>query len=161
MNNLILKQTIILSAILGVALGVITLIPFMRGFSFLILILCASALVIVYMKRHELIGVITIQEGAMLGAVSGFVSFITFSIAFIPLVSIVGLIFKSYYTFGIPTLFSAGGFFVMILLVIFAALLSALMNAFAGLTTAYVYEFLSGVKEEEAQAEHVEFEIKD
>ena len=159
MNPLLIKQTSVLSAILGGILGVLTLIPFVRNFSFLILILCISAVIIVYMKRHELIGIIDLREGAILGGVIGFVSFIAFSIVFIPLVTIVGLIFKGYYTYGIGYMLKVSGFFVLVILVIFLAVLSALMNAFAGLVTAYVYEILTGFKKEEN--ENVDFEIKE
>ena len=46
----------------------------------------------------------------------------------------------------------------MIMLLFFLALISALMNAFSGLTTAYVYELLSGLKK--AENENIDFEIK-
>lgn len=159
MNPLLIKQTSILSAILGGILGVLTLIPFVRNFSFMILILCISAVVIIYMKKHDLIGIIDAKEGAIIGAVIGFVSFIAFSIVFIPLVSIVGLIFKNYYTYGILYMIKVSGFFVLSMLVVFLGVLSALMNAFTGLVTAYVYEMLTGIKKE--QNENVDFEIKE
>lgn len=159
MNPLIVKQTAILSAILGGIIGVLTLIPFVRNFSFMILILCISAVIIVYMKKNDLIGIIDVKEGAILGAIIGFVSFIAFSIVFVPLVAIIGLIFKGYYTFGITSLLQVSGFFVLIMLVIFLGILSALVNSFSGLVTAYIYEILSGVKKEEN--ENVDFEIKE
>lgn len=160
MNPLLVKQTAILSAILGGILGVLTLIPFIRNFSFLLLVLCASAIVIIYMKKNDLIGIIDVKEGAILGAIIGFVSFIAFSVVFVPLVALVGLIFKNYYTFGIIFMLKSG-FFVLIMLVIFLGILSALMNAFAGLVTAYAYEVLSGVKKEDKKEENIDFEIKD
>ena len=161
MNKIVVKQTAILSAILGGILGVLTLIPFVRNFSFMLLMLCISTVVIIYMKRNDLIGIIDAREGAILGGIIGFVSFIAFSIVFIPLVAIVGLIFKGYYTFGITYMLRISGLFVLIMLVGFLGLLSALMNAFAGLVTAYVYEVLSGVKKEEKQNENIDFEIKE
>lgn len=160
MNPLLVKQTAILSAILGGILGVLTLIPFVRNFSFMLLVLGIAAVVIIYMKKNDLIGIIDIKEGAILGAIIGFVSFIAFSVVYVPLVALVGLIFKNYYTFGI-TFMLKSGFFVLIMLVIFLGILSALMNAFAGLVTAYVYEVLTGVKKEEKKDENVDFEIKD
>ena len=159
MNALLVKQTAILSAILGGILGLLTLIPFVRNFSFMLLILCVSAVILVYMKKKDLIGVIDLKEGAVLGGIIGFVSFIAFSVVFVPLVTIVGLIFTKYYTFGIKYLMQASGFFVLVMILLFLALLSALMNAFAGLTTAYAYEILSGMKKE--QNENVDFEIKE
>lgn len=161
MNPLIVKQTAILSAILGGILGVLTIIPFVRNFSFMLLILAISAVVIVYMKKNNLIGIIDVREGAILGGIIGFVSFVAFSIVFVPLVSIVGLIFKGYYTYGILYLLKMSGFFVLITLIVFLGILSALMNAFSGLVTAYVYEVLSGIKKEEKEEEHIDFEIKE
>lgn len=161
MNPMIVKQTAILSSILGGILGVLTLIPFVRNFSFMLLILAISAVVIVYMKKNDLIGIIDVKEGALLGAIIGFVSFVAFSIVFVPLVVIVGMIFKGYYTFGISYMLQASGFFVLVMLVVFLGLLSALMNAFAGLVTIYLYEVLSGVKKEEKAKENIDFEIKE
>lgn len=157
MNQLLMKEIAILSAILGGILGVITLIPFIKTFAFMALILCVSAIVLVYMKKNDAIGIINTKEGAILGAISGFVSFIAFSIVFVPLVSIIGLIFKSYNTYGILYLLKASGFFVLVMLIIFIAILSALMNAFSGLVTAYVYEYLTGIKKE--ANENFEIEI--
>jgi hypothetical protein len=56
-------------------------------------------------------------------------------------------------------MFKMMGFFVTIMIIFFVSILSALMNAFAGLTTAYVYEILSGIKKE--QNENIDFEIKE
>lgn len=161
MNPIVVKQTAILSAILGGILGVLTLIPFVRNFSFLLLIVCISAVVIIYMKKNDLIGIIDVKEGAILGGIIGFVSFMAFSVVFVPLVAIVGWIFKGYYTFGITYMLKISGFFVLVMLMVFMGSLSALMNAFAGLVTVYIYEILSGIKKEEKQEENVDFEIKE
>lgn len=161
MNQLIVKQTAILSAILGAILGFLTLIPFIGNFSFTVLILCISAVIIVYMKKNDLIGIIDVREGAILGGIIGFISFITFSIVFIPFAAILGLIFKTYYFGWLAMLLKASGFFVLVMLVIFVAILSALMNAFSGLVTAYFYEILSGLKKEEKEKETIDFEIKE
>jgi len=159
MNPILVKQTAILSAILGGILGVLTLIPFVRGFAFMLLILCVSAVIIVYMKKNELIGIIDVKEGAILGAVIGFVSFIAFSIIFAPLAMLVGLILPKTYIGYLANFFKTLPFFIFVMLSIFGAILSALMNSFAGLVTAYGYEALSGMKKE--SNESVDFEIKE
>lgn len=160
MNILLLKQVALFSALIGGAIGVITLIPFVGTLSFLTLILFLSAIIIVYLKKHDLIGIIDMKEGAILGAVIGFASFITFFIVFAPLSILIGFIAKGYYVGHLLRIFfeNFGGFFVMIILLFFLALISALMNAFSGLTTAYVYELLSGLKK--AENENIDFEIK-
>lgn len=160
MNILLLKQVALFSALIGGAIGILTLIPFIGTFSFLTLILFLSAIIIVYLKKRDLIGIIDMREGAILGAVIGFASFITFAIVFTPLSIVIGLIFKSYYIGHLLQIFfeNFGGIFVVIMLLLFVGLISALMNAFAGLTTAYIYEVLSGLKK--AENENIDFEIK-
>lgn len=162
MNQLIVKQVAILSAILGGILGVLTVIPFISALSFPILMLGLAAIVIVYLKKNDLIGIIDVRDGAILGAIIGAVAFIAFSIVYIPLASLVGLIFKSYVSIRwVGMLFNITGFFVLVMLVIFVSLLCALFNSFTGLVTAYLYEILSGVKKEEAEKETIDFEIEE
>lgn len=160
-NELLLKQIAILSAIAGGALGFLTIFPFINIFSVTILIICLSAGILVYMKRENLIGIFDMKEGSILGAVVGFVSFIAAAIVYIPCDLILGLIpataFKAHF---IMRFFfnSFGSFIVLLMLVFFVSLLSALMNAFAGLATSYVYELLTGLKKE--SNESINFDIK-
>lgn len=160
-NELLLKQVAILSAIAGGALGLLTIFPFVNIFSVSILVICLAAGVLVYMKRENLIGLFDMREGAILGAVVGFVSFVAAAVVYVPCDIILGLIpipaFKAHF---IMRFFfnSFGSFIVMLMLIFFVALLSALMNAFAGLATSYVYELLTGLKKE--TNENFDFEIK-
>jgi hypothetical protein len=161
MNEIILKQIAILSAIAGGALGALSLIPYVNIFTLTILFLCVAAFVLVYMKRENLIGIFDLREGAILGSIVGFVSFVAASVVYIPIDLLLGIIplpilqshFFLKYFFN-----SFGGILVLLMLVFFAALISALMNAFAGLATSYVYEILTGFKKEENES--VNFEIK-
>ena len=158
-NELLLKQVAILSAIAGGALGVLTIFPYINIFSVSILVICLAAGILVYMKRGNLIGVFDMKEGAILGGVIGFVSFIAAAVVYTPIDIILGLIpiFKAHF---IMRFFfnSFGSIIVLIMLIFFIALLSALMNAFAGLATSYVYELLTGLKKESNDS--VDFEIK-
>ena len=161
MNLLLLKQISLISAFAGAILGFITIVPYVSFLSFMVLILCLAALVIVYLKQNELIGIISVREGCIFGALIGFVSFIAFSVVYAPLSMLLGWIFPSY-TQGFLRFFltSFGSFIVMVLLMILMAGLSALFNAFAGFVTAYVYELITGVKKENNQNSSVDFEIK-
>ena len=160
-NELLLKQIAILSAIAGAALGFLTIFPYINIFSLSILVICLAAGILVYMKRENLIGIFDMREGAILGAVIGFVSFIAAAIVYVPCDIILGLIplpiFKAH--FIIRFFFNSfGSVIVMFMLIFFIALLSALMNGFAGLATSYVYELLTGLKKE--SNESVDFEIR-
>ena len=161
MNLLLLKQISIISAFAGALLGFITIVPYVSFLSFMLLIICLSAFVIVYLKQNEFIGIISIKEGCIFGALIGFVSFIAFSVIYAPLSMLLGWLLPSY-TQGFLRFFltSFGSFVVMVLLMILMSGLSALFNAFTGLVTAYAYELITGVKKENNQNSSVDFEIK-
>ena len=161
MNLLLLKQLSILSAFAGAILGFITIIPYVSFISFMLLILCLSAFVLAYLKQNELIGIISVREGCIFGAVIGFVSFLAFAVVFTPISMLLGWLIPSY-TQGFMRFFlgSFGSFIVMIFLIIFMGGISALFNAFSGLVTAYVYELITGVKKENNENSSVDFEIR-
>ena len=161
MNLLLLQQLSILSAFAGTILGFITIIPYVSFISFMLLILCLSAFVLAYLKQNELIGIISVREGCIFGAVIGFVSFLAFAVVFTPISMLLGWLIPSY-TQGFMRFFlgSFGSFIVMIFLIIFMGGISALFNAFSGLVTAYVYELITGIKKENNQNSSVDFEIR-
>lgn len=161
MNLLILKQLSILSLFAGAILGFITIIPYVSLFSFLILILCLSAFIITYLKQNDLIGLISVKEGCIFGAVIGFVSFISFSIIYAPISMLIGWLVPTY-SQGFLRFFltSFGSVIVMILLMLLMAGISALFNGFAGLITAYVYELISGIKKETNENNTIDFTIE-
>lgn len=161
MNLLLLKQLSILSAFAGAILGFITIIPYVSFISFMLLILCLSAFVLAYLKQNELIGIISVREGCIFGAVIGFVSFLAFAVVFTPISMLLGWLIPSY-TQGFMRFFlgSFASFIVMIFLIIFMGGISALFNAFSGLVTAYVYELITGIKKENNQNSSVDFEIR-
>ncbi len=161
MNLLLLKQLSILSAFAGVILGLVTIVPYLSLFSFLILVSCLSAFVLVYLKQNELIGLISIREGCIFGAVIGFVSFIAFSIVYAPISMLLGWLIPAY-TQGFLRFFmtSFGSVVVMILLMILMAGISAMFNGFTGLVTVYVYELITGIKKNPDENTSVDFEIK-
>ncbi len=161
MNLLLLRQLSILSLFAGAILGLITIIPYVSMFSFLLLVLCLSAVILVYLKKNDLIGIISIKEGCIFGAVIGFVSFVAFSVIYAPISILIGYLIPSY-TQGFLKFFmtSFGSIIVMILLMLLMAGISALFNGFAGLVTAYVYELISGMKKEANENNTIDFEIK-
>lgn len=161
MNLIILKQLAILSAFAGIALGLITIIPYLSFISFMILFVFLSAFILVYLKKNDLIGIINTREGCIYGTLIGFVSFITFSLVYTPLSMLIGWLIPSY-TQGFLRFFlnSFGSLIVMFLLMILMAGISALFNGFTGLVTAWVYELITGEKKDNNQNNSIDFEIK-
>ena len=165
MNLLLLKQLSILAGLLGGFMGVLALLPSLTLFVFLLAFILPAVLVIVYMKQNNLIGIIDKREGAIFGSVIGAVSFCAGFLVFMPLSLIVNFLFGlfhvvyfagflSYLSFGFGTIF------LVVTMVIFIALMSALLNGFMGMSTIYVYEMISGEVKQENQNTSIDFEIK-
>lgn len=161
MNLLLLKQLSILGLFAGAIIGLVAVIPFAFWICILISMFWISALVLVYLKQQDLIGIINVREGSIFGALIGFVAFIAFSLVFIPISSLLGLIFKSY-SLDVLGFFmnDFGSFIVLILLIVSTAGLAALFNGFTGLITAYVYELISGVKKENNENNTIDFTVE-
>lgn len=154
-NKIFLKNLLSLSAILGLILGIITIIPIISGLSFFVLMALASPILFIYLKKLQLIKYLTPQEGAIYGSFIGFASFLGFSVSFIPLATIIGYLYKGSFYLGIKMLFESG-IFLTITMVIFVAILAALMNAFSGLVTMYIYNQI-----EEKPEEHTNIDIQE
>lgn len=147
LKELLFKQMCILSAILGLVLGVLTIIPFICNFSFFALLILSAPAILYYMKKMEMIGILDIKQGAMYGAIIGFISFLGFSVSFVPLATIIALIYKGSFYLGVSMLFRSG-FFVLIMSVFFVALLNSLLNAFTGMVTMFVYNQIEAKPDE-------------
>lgn len=137
-QNQLIKQMTILSTILGLILGVLTIIPFIGQFAFFALIVLSTPIIFIYMKKLEMIGILDIKQGAIYGSIIGFVAFIAFCISFMPLAVIISFISKGAHYLWAGLLVKEG-FFILIMLILFVSILVALMNAFSGLVTMYFY----------------------
>lgn len=154
MNLTLLKQIGMLSSILGAVLGGVTLIPFIGNISFLILMCLSSAIIILLMVRCEMLEILSVKEGVSLGALIGFVSFLAFSIIYLPCVAILGKVFKLYSFYGISLIMSVGSFGVILMLTVFVAVLSAVINAFTAFLTFYGIELYNNLKRNELQRQN-------
>lgn len=112
---------------------------------------------IFYLKKHNLVGIISIQEGALIGAVSGFVSLIAASVIYIPGNSLIYMLLGRHFMKFSITAASYDIVLSFILPLFIALILSAPFNAFSAMIAAYIYG-----KIEEKPPEfhtHLEFEI--
>ncbi len=159
MNFIIVKQVSILSFIFGLALGLITLLPGLNLIAFLFAMFVMGGAMVIFLKKFNLIGLINIKEGALIGAIAGFASFLGLCVTYLPISSLIGLIFHKY-TGGFFSMFftSFGGIIIGLFMVFFCALMSALLNSFAGLAAVWLYEFVTGIKK--GDNENINFQIK-
>ncbi len=146
MDKLILKQISILSAFVGVLLGVLTLIPVVGKITFIALICFASALVIIFMYKVGLIEELSTKDSIIWGAIIGFISFIAFSAIYLPALALLGNSFQLYAYEGVTFALRAGTPGVIIMMVIFVGVLSATINAFSAFIVSYLISFIKGNK---------------
>lgn len=137
-KQILIKQMAVLSAILGLILGLLTIIPIIGQFAFFTLIVLTTPIIFVYMKKLDMIGILDIKQGAIYGSLIGFVSFVAFCLSFVPLAAIISFISKGSHYLWVGLMVKEG-FFILIMLVLFVSILAALMNAFSGLVTMYIY----------------------
>lgn len=148
-NTMFLKQMSIFSIMLGIGIGLITSIPFIGPFVFILYFLTFSAWMIVYLKKNNILGDISVKEGGIMGAVIGITSFLGFCVSFLPICIIKGFVVNNFLGTIIINGFSNSLMFItLIFFIVLCALLSSLMNCFSGGVTAYVYEVLKTLNDE-------------
>lgn len=139
-SNPLLKIITIICLLTGAIMGVIALIPFLSFTIFLLLMSLIAPFIIIYFKNLNLIKDIDINKGLLYGGISGFIAFIGFSITFFPLAFLIDIIFKTQTFLWVSIVFK--NFIFLTGMIIFTALLSALLNMFTGFLTAYLYQYL-------------------
>ena len=138
MNQIIAKKAAIFALILGAMVGIASLLPFLIGFSLFALSFFSSVAVMLYMKNGEKhISYLTNEQGAILGGLIGFFATIGFFVTFSPMVSILHLIFKKYYSYMIPDMLSSA-FWLFCVIVFMVAFIFALTNAATGMGVAWI-----------------------
>ncbi len=148
MNLLIIKRTIIFSLILGAMLGIVGLLPFLIGYVLFILLFFSSVIVILYMKKNDkYLGIIDTQQGAILGSIIGFFSTVGFFLAFSPMVCIIKLIFKNYYSYAIPDAFSMG-LWLFAIIVFMVSIIFSMVNSVSAMGLAFILSYFEKKPEE-------------
>ena len=112
MNKLLFKQISILSGIFGAILGILSLIPVIRNISVICVALLIAPVVIIYLKKLDIIKEVDLKSGMIMGTVAGVASIITFVLAFTPIDLLLSLFLKNGYIYWMATLIKTAGFFV-------------------------------------------------
>ena len=158
MNTNILKQIAFLSLFLGAILGVITVIPFIGQFAFWTLMCASAVIVILFMIWIGNLEIQTVQESAIIGAIIGFISFVGFSLFYMPIVAFLAKVFNISTNYGVSYAISNSSLGLLIVMVIFIGVLSATVNAFSGFLTFYGIELNKMLKKRDNQTK---FEVKE
>lgn len=149
MDKSLLKLILLISAFIGGLGAVLTFIPFVGQVAFWILLCFASVIVMVFLMRTGLLELYTVQESVTIGAIVGFVSFMVFCIIYVPVVIILLKFFNYYSNYGVALMVQEASFWIIFILSVFMAILSATINAFTGFLTFYLSEFIKTLDKNE------------
>ena len=149
MNISLIKLITLISIFIGVVCGFLTLIPFIGGWVFFILICFAAVIEMSFLLKNKLLQLDSTPESAIIGSIIGFLSFIGFSIIYMPLVVILLKVFKYYVNYGVALALNNSSLWIIILVTLFMGVLSATINAFTGFLTYYIAGFIENIKNKE------------
>lgn len=140
-----MRQISILSIFFGILLGIVTLIPYAGAISFIFLICFIAPLVIWILVKYGCLSLSSIKDSIIVGAIAGFVSYLGFSVVYVPISVILMKFFHIAANYGVGLMLGNASFFILVVISVFMGVLSATVNAFTGFLTFYVLEFLNSI----------------
>lgn len=144
-NKELLKVLSIFSLIAGAILGVLPLIPALTGIAFFLLLFIISPFILIYFKHIKIIEDYNMEKCLIIGAISGAIACVGFTLIYFPIAFILQLIFEINSFIWIKVLFSNIGF--IIPMVFFTSIISAISNTFSAFLIAYYFEFIKQNKQ--------------
>ena len=147
MDKIVIKNLIIISAVLGVILGTLGAVPFIGIWIFIASFILAAPIVMVYLIMDSKLDLTTIENSIITGAITGFASSILFSCAYSILTALV-FNFLHYSNNKILTsIIINSPIWLSIVFITFIAIVSATINSFSGLATYYIINFIRDMYE--------------
>ncbi len=159
MNKSVLKIITLLSIFLGIASGLLTIIPYAGEIVFWILLVLAAPVVILFLTNQRVFEIETVRQSVVVGGLIGFVSFLAFSAVYLPAVIVLARIFNYSSNYGVSMFVSHSSFGLLVMLAVFMGVLAATINAFSGFVTYYLIEFNKSLKTTE-NFEDTQFNIR-
>lgn len=86
------------------------------------------------------------KDSIITGAIAGFVSYLGFSIIYVPISVILMKLFHIAANAGVGFMLGNATFFLLVVISLFMGVLSATVNAFTGFLTFYVIDFINTIE---------------
>lgn len=156
MDISLLKLILFISIFIGVLAGILTAVPYIGELAFWVLLCLSSVIEMIFLARAGLLELESVKESVTIGGIIGFVSFMAFAVVYVPIVVALLKLFKYYTNYGVAVMLGTANVWIILLLAVFMAILSATINAFTGFLTYYVSEFIKTLEKNE-QRRHNQF----
>ena len=145
-NYVLLRKISVLSLFFGALLGAVTLIPYVGTVSFIFLICFISPFVIWVLIKYNCLSLSSIKDSVIVGALAGFVSYLGFSIIYVPISVVLMKFFHIAANYGVGLMLENANFFILVVISLFLGVLSATVNAFTGFLTFYVIDLVNSMR---------------
>ncbi len=147
MDRILVKNITILSLILGLILGVLAPIPIVGMIMLFLLLLGSAPLVMIYLIMDGKLELTTTKDSILNGALSGFMTNITFAIAYCIIMVILSKCFHYTPNFFLTAMIENSPIWLLGTFIIFLGILCATTNAFAGFATYYIINLIRDIYE--------------
>lgn len=154
MDKILIKNIIILSLILGLILGILAPVPHIGMIMLFGVLLFAAPIVMVYLIMDGKLDLTTPKDSILTGALIGFCTNITFSIAYCIIMTILSQVFHYTTNFFLTAMIVNSPVWIIGVFIIFLGILFAVTNAFTGFSTYYIINFIRDIYEKQHPRPH-------
>ena len=98
------------------------------------------------MVKYNCLSLSSIKDSVIVGALAGFVSYMGFSIIYVPISVILMKFFHIAANYGVGLMLENANFFILVVISLFLGVLSATVNAFTGFLTFYVIDLVNSMR---------------
>ena len=151
MDKLVVKNTIILSLILGFALGLLAPVPYLGMVMLFIMLLLAAPMVMVYIIMAGQFDLTSTKNSIITGAITGFSANFSFSFTYAILMVILSKAFHITTNFFLTAMIVNSPIWLLLVFIIFIGVLFATTNAFSGFLTHYIIDFIRDIYEKNSK----------
>lgn len=147
MDKFVIKNTIILSIILGLVLGILAPVPYLGMVVLFCVLLMTAPIVMVYMIMAGQYDLTSTKNSIITGAIAGFSANFSFSIGYAIIMVILSKIFHITTNFFLTAMIINSPIWLLLVFIIFIGVLFATTNAFSGFLTHYAIDFIRDLYE--------------
>lgn len=142
MNKYVIQDLIIYSLILGFIFGVLSIIPYIGTFMIFCIMLLVAPVVMVYLIMAGKMDLTSFQDSIINGAITGFFGNLTFTFSACLVLVLMQIGFKYSPNYLLTSMIMNSSVWIIIMCSVFLGTLVAATNAFSGLLTFYIINFI-------------------
>lgn len=147
MDKVVLKSLALLSLLVGAIFGVFAAIPYIGGLSLFAVLFLTAPIVMLLLIMAGKLDLTTPKASIINGALVGFFGNITFSFAYSVVVALLYLTIKFTTNYFLTAMIINSPVWLLIIIVLFIGILTAVTNAFSGFITYYIINLIRDLYE--------------